>query len=243
METKSQTGSNPGSESATIDIKSTYANQRVLLTGATGFLGGVVLEKLLWEIGEHVEAIFCLISPSGARRGADRLWKDVLSAPSFGRLRERHGTEWVAWVGSRVHAVDGDLGEENLALDSGGFEAVSSCDVVLHCAAARQGALSEAFAANTMGTLILLDIVETASQRPDHTEKRPVAFVHVSTADVAAAQEHPSCVRPLAPSDLPPCLPLPPHRALCHGKGSASARECWAGSRGGSGGGRYYAAF
>ena len=142
-----------------------------------------MLEKLLWEIGEHVEAIFCLISPSGARRGADRLWKDVLSAPSFGRLRERHGTEWVAWVGSRVHAVDGDLGEENLALDSGGFEAVSSCDVVLHCVAAGKVPCPRP-SPPTRWAPDIVDIVETASQRPDHTEKRPVAFVCLDS-DVA----------------------------------------------------------
>jgi len=181
-----------------LDIADTYAQQRVLITGATGFLGGVVLEKLLWEAGVHLQSVVCLIPPSGSRRAADRLWKDVLSLPIFNRLRERHGTEWSPWVSALVHAIDGDLREESLALDTSGYEAVSSCDVVLHCAAVREGSLSEAFATNTYGTLELLDIMEAASQQPDHTrKKRPVAFVHVSTAHVAAAQEHPGIVRRL----------------------------------------------
>ena len=63
----------------------------MLITGASGFLGRLVLEKLLWEAGELVTVIIVLISASGSRKGADRLWKEVFASPVFGRLHTRHG--------------------------------------------------------------------------------------------------------------------------------------------------------
>lgn len=50
------------------DIVNFFNGKRVFITGATGFLGSVLLRKLLKECGEGVEAIYLLIR---SKRGED----------------------------------------------------------------------------------------------------------------------------------------------------------------------------
>ena len=55
-----------------------YAGKNVFLTGATGFLGKVTIEKLLRSCPD-VKAIYCLIRPKKSKSGEERL-KNVLKA-------------------------------------------------------------------------------------------------------------------------------------------------------------------
>ena len=45
-----------------------YKDQVVLLTGATGFLGKVVLERVLWEFGDSVRELRVLIRGDAPER-------------------------------------------------------------------------------------------------------------------------------------------------------------------------------
>ena len=68
-----------------------FLRQRTLaLTGATGFLAKVFLEKLLWE-QPGVRKVFLIITPRGKQSAKARLLEDIVETPLFDRLRNRHG--------------------------------------------------------------------------------------------------------------------------------------------------------
>ena len=74
-----------------------YDGTTVILTGATGFLGKVVLEKILYSL-RGVEKIYVLLRPRGDTPAEARLKKEVLSWQCFDRLKEeRPDFESASW--------------------------------------------------------------------------------------------------------------------------------------------------
>jgi nucleoside-diphosphate-sugar epimerase len=130
---------------------------RILLTGATGFLGMEVLARLL-ERTDH--EVLCVVRADGADAAEGRL-DDVL-----GKLY-RNASPYRG----RVRALPGDLTSGIQAPDE-------EIDVVCHCAAsiAFDLPLDEAREINVDGTRTVLELAHAAGAR---------RFVHVSTAYVA----------------------------------------------------------
>lgn len=138
----------------------------ILLTGATGYLGTLVLARLLEDADAGPDIVCPVRAPNrdAARSRTDGTLARIWNTPGDARRR-------------RVHAVPCDLtGEpEILQLD----------DVthVLHCAAAVQFdlPLANARAVNVEGTRAVLDLARRAP--------RLQRMVHVSTAYVAGRHE------------------------------------------------------
>ena len=101
----------------------------VLLTGASGYIGSLVLEKLLRST--NVGRVYVLLRPRRGVAPADRLAK-LLTGPLFHLLDETHA--------ERVTAVAGDILEPGLGL-SAEDEAmlVANVDTVIHSAAGAAG--------------------------------------------------------------------------------------------------------
>lgn len=114
----------------------TFLSERtVVLTGSTGFLAKVFLEKLLWEQPD-VRKVFLVIAPRGAQTAEDRLAKEIIAAPLFDRLRARHGDDFEAFAFAKLVPVAGDLGVDGLGLSPEAESAiVAETDVVVHSAA------------------------------------------------------------------------------------------------------------
>ena len=141
-------------------------SERVLLTGATGFLGMEVLVRLLHAPDTEVVLLV---------RAADR-------AAAYERLETVLGTlfDCQPELLERVIAVPGDVAAPGLGLsfsDRAGITA--TCTAVVHCAAsiAFDLPLDEALEINCAGTRRLLDLAE---EMPGLAR-----FVHVSTAYVS----------------------------------------------------------
>jgi len=133
------------------------AHSRILLTGATGFLGMEVLARLLERTDREV---LCLVRASDAAAAEERL--DAVLATLY-----RDASPYRA----RVRALPGDLTAGIVAPDA-------EVDVVCHCAAsiAFDLPLDEARAINVEGTRAMLGLARAVGAR---------RFVHVSTAYVA----------------------------------------------------------
>ena len=68
-------------------IKEFYTDKTVLLTGATGFLGKVVLEKFFWSV-PYIRKIYILVRPKKGTLIMDRVMREIFQSPCFDRARE-----------------------------------------------------------------------------------------------------------------------------------------------------------
>ncbi|HSI79764.1 MAG TPA: SDR family oxidoreductase [Solirubrobacterales bacterium] len=140
-----------------------------LLTGATGFLGGEVLARLLVE-GDR--PVYVLVRARTAKGAQARLERTIVS------LLGSHEP----WA-ERAIAIAGDLTVPGLALSGARREWLAErIGEIIHCAASVSFTLGidESRAINVAGTSRLLDLAALCEQR-DGLD----CFTHVSTAYVA----------------------------------------------------------
>lgn len=173
------------------------------LTGATGFLGKVVLEQLLRRRDElGVERVIVLVRPRRGVSASQRFEDEVVRSPCLSTLLPG----WRALV----DVVDGDLTTASLGLSARDRATLASVTHVVHCAASVSFDLpvQEAAQANIYSTLHLLQL---AKQLP-HLAR----FVYVSTAYVTP---HPGAL-PIREQLVP--LPLPATQLLAQIDAGAS---------------------
>jgi HAD superfamily hydrolase (TIGR01490 family) len=110
------------------------SGKRFFITGATGFLGTALVERILRSIPEA--EIVVLVRPGRRADAAARLAREVIKNDCFDRLRSELGDGFAAEVARRVRAVPSDVGQDGLGLDDEGRAALAASDVVIHSAAA-----------------------------------------------------------------------------------------------------------
>jgi alcohol-forming fatty acyl-CoA reductase len=140
----------------------------VLLTGATGFFGQALLEKLLSAY--PTVQIWLLIRGRDGVSAAARM-EGLMRKPVFQRWQQGIGDgKWQRVVSERVTVIDGDLD---------GMTVPGDLDVVIHGASSVSfdAAIDEAFQTNVAGVAALYEALSAAGANPH--------VVHVSTAYVA----------------------------------------------------------
>lgn len=154
-----------------------YAGRDLLVTGATGFIGKVLIEKLL-RCCPDVNTIYILVRHKRGMQPRARV--DALaSLPVFERLiRERPNAL------EKVKPLEGDVGLENLGLKPADQRTIlDNVSVVFHMAASLnfKSPLKEAIEDNTAGTKRVLDFCCQINKLE--------SFVYVSTAFCNCEQE------------------------------------------------------
>ena len=150
--------------------------ERVLITGATGFVGRQVVRRLL-ERHPEVELVL-FVRARGVTPGSDRARTII---------REVTGQRDTAALADRVTLVDTDITQEQCGLDAATFRATAAGTTrIIHSAATVYFAeqLDESRRINVTGTVNMLALAEEA-QRAGTLR----SFVHVSTAYVAGVRE------------------------------------------------------
>lgn len=145
----------------------------MLLTGATGFVGQAILEKLLSTYPST--RISALVRPRGALSGQMRMTK-LLRKPVFRSWRDAVGAEQAdAEAARRVNVLEGDLDSVP--------ELPGDVDVVIHSASSVSFdvPIDEAFAANVGGPHALYTALLASGSDPH--------VVHVSTSYVAGLRK------------------------------------------------------
>uniref|UniRef100_A0A8C7E3Z9 Fatty acyl-CoA reductase n=1 Tax=Naja naja TaxID=35670 RepID=A0A8C7E3Z9_NAJNA len=147
-----------------------YGGKSILVTGATGFMGKVLTEKLLRSCHD-VKAIYLCVRPKGGRSMQTRV-ENLLKCKVFDRVRE----EWPNFH-KKIKPISAELTQPNLAIPSKDMEELlSEVNVIFHCAATVRfdEPLKDALLLNVMGTQQLLRLA--------HQMKNLEALIHVSTA-------------------------------------------------------------
>ncbi len=166
-------------------IREALAGQRIGITGATGFLGTALVERLLRCV-PGCELV--LLIRGGRRTGpAARARRELFGNDAFARLREQWGATFDAEVARRVTVIAGDVSVDGLGMDDAGRAAFASCTTVIHSAArvSFDSPLDAAVEVNLVGPLRVLEAVRDAGAAAG---RPPAHLITVSTAYVAGSR-------------------------------------------------------
>ena len=161
-------------------IRENLANKRIAVTGSTGFVGTALVERLLRAV-PGCELVL-LVRPSKRHDVTERVRREIFKNDAFDRLRaELAGTDepFEAMVARRVRAVAGDVSSDGLGLSDTDLATFTSCDIVIHSAAAVafDSPLDSAVEINLLGPTRIADTLNAAGVTPH--------LVSVSTCYVA----------------------------------------------------------
>ncbi|XP_071440782.1 putative fatty acyl-CoA reductase CG5065 [Hetaerina americana] len=171
-----------------------FKGRSVFVTGATGFVGKALVEKLLHSCPE-IANVYVLIRP---KRGLDTAARhaEFLKNPVFERVRSE-----CPEVLSKIVSIAGDIGEAGLGLSQSDRKRLcSQVSVIFHSAATvrfNEG-LRTAVTLNTLGTQRLVQLCKEVENLQ--------ALVHVSTAYSNATRRY------VGEEVYPP--PADPHKIL-----------------------------
>ncbi|XP_070154148.1 putative fatty acyl-CoA reductase CG5065 isoform X6 [Polyergus mexicanus] len=151
-------------------IDTFFAETVILVTGATGFLGKALLEKLLRSC-PRVATIFVLIRPK-RNQSIEERFRELLENPVFDRIRlEFPGTL------NKIFPVKGDVGMPELGLQPEDKDMlIQRVNIVFHSAATVRfnEPLKVAVNLNTRGTDRMIDLCRRMTNL--------ISVIHVSTA-------------------------------------------------------------
>jgi long-chain acyl-CoA synthetase len=155
-----------------IDAAKTFRENEILLTGANGFLGKIILGLLLdrYPDCKHVHV---LIRPRRGRSAEERFEADILQSPAMKPLVDKHGADWIR---GKVTVWAGDAAE----IDASGPCAQDWRDrvrLILNCAGLVEffPAVDESLRANVDSVERLIALAEAIGAR----------LLHISTCYVA----------------------------------------------------------
>lgn len=163
----SQLGSEPRAWNQVGDF---YANRSIFVTGASGFLGKVLIEKLLHDCAK-IKNIYILLRTKGTTSANNRL-SQLLESRAFDRIRRIQPKAL-----EKVKIIKGDTTFDDLAISASDLEILKKdVSIIVHSAATIRfdEPLKRATRINVTATKRVLELALQLNNLK--------AFVHVSTA-------------------------------------------------------------
>ncbi len=191
-------------------IADTLRHKRIAITGATGFLGTALVERLLRCVPEC--EIVVVVRHGRRQSAAVRTANEIIRNECFDRLRDELGHDFDAMVSRRLTTVAGDVATDGLGLDDEGRSVLASCDIVVHAAASVSfdAPLDSSVEVNLLGpSRVASTIVDLAATRRPAGAALP-HLISVSTAYVSGGHRGDALEDPISES---PYVVLPDWRA------------------------------
>lgn len=179
----------------TFEVKSYYSNKSILITGCTGYLAKIILEKIIRTCSDF-KKIYVLMRVKQGVALKDRMNNEILNSEIFNILYKSR-PELRKVVMERIVAVQGDLGVENLGMDPAVRKViVQDLDIIISSAASInfREHLLDALKTNYFGAVKILELA--------HECKKLEVLSHVSTAFVGSNYPHMSHIDEKIQEDL-----------------------------------------
>ncbi|WP_229116092.1 HAD-IB family hydrolase [Parenemella sanctibonifatiensis] len=162
-------------------LKDLLADNHLVLTGVTGFIGEQLLWKILTELPTTTTHV--LVRPKAEQTAEDRV-AELLAKPIFADVVQAAGSI-EALLGDRVRVLSGDLPDVP-ALPP-------ELDVVIHCAGdvSFDPPVDHAFRTNVLGTKALMRAMRDAVSDDSGNLVKVPHYLHVSTAFTAGRRRGP----------------------------------------------------
>nr|QLI62000.1 fatty acyl-CoA reductase 10 [Streltzoviella insularis] len=154
-------------------IAETFTGQTVMITGGTGFMGKVLVEKLLRKC-PGIKEIILLVRNKKGKSPRERL-EDIFNGPLFAKVATMRGG--VSRLLEKIKPVEGDVIEPDLGLTPSSRQYImDNVNIIVHAAATIRfdEVLKKAVLLNVRGTKLILNLAKQC--------KKLKLVVHISTA-------------------------------------------------------------
>ncbi|XP_057752712.1 alcohol-forming fatty acyl-CoA reductase-like [Arachis stenosperma] len=159
-------------------------DKTILVTGATGFLAKIFVEKIL-RVQPNVKKLYLLLRAPDIEFANHRLHHEIIGKDLFRLLKETLGGNFNSFVSEKLSVVPGDISQENLDLKDTILrdQIYNQIDVIVNIAATTKfdERYDVALGINTLGVEHLLSLAKKCTKLQ--------VFVHVSTAYVCGERE------------------------------------------------------
>ena len=158
-------------------VESFYVEKNILITGCTGFVGKVLLEKFLFSLPQ-ISRIYVFVRSKKGTSPHERFQKEILESPCFNRLKKQYAN-FDNFILPKLFPIGGDMLKKNLGLSAEDYrELCENVNVIINSAASVDFnlRLDLALQINTLGTLRVVELAKNS--------KNLKAFVQISTAYV-----------------------------------------------------------
>ena len=159
-----------------------YVEKNILITGCTGFVGKVLLEKLLFSLPQ-ISRIYIFVRSKKGSSIHERFQKEIIESPCFDRLKKQY-PNFDNTIMPKLIPISGDMLKTNLGLSPEDYKELSeNVNVIINSDASVDFnlRLDQALQINTLGTLRVVELAKNS--------KNLKAFVQISTAYVNCEKE------------------------------------------------------
>ncbi|MED6151497.1 hypothetical protein PIB30_083078, partial [Stylosanthes scabra] len=154
-------------------------DKTILVTGATGFLAKIFVEKIL-RCQPNVKKLYLLLRATDTESATHRLHHEIIGKELFRVLKENLGTKFNSFVSEKLSVVPGDISKEDLDLKDSILKdhICNQTDVIVNIAATTNfdERYDVALGINTLGVKHVMNFAKKCSKLK--------VLLHVSTAYV-----------------------------------------------------------
>ncbi|XP_060184885.1 fatty acyl-CoA reductase 3-like [Lycium barbarum] len=160
-------------------IQQFLQGKTLLITGATGFLAKLLVEKIL-RVQPNVKKLYLLIRSSDNNSARERFTDEVMMSELFKVIREKMSVNLCSLVEEKVFAISGDISHENMGIRNSELreEMCKEIDIIINSAATTNfyERYDVAMNVNAVGAMNVLKFAKSCTKL--------TMLLHVSTAYV-----------------------------------------------------------